>query len=111
MRQYVHRFRRSAAGATGLAALVAVLAGWVRGADEAGYMPGPVRNLVLVLKTESKSPKDLEERKKLLEEMTRPQVLRNADLRAALALDAWKDQDKNEAVAAIDDPVRRALIK
>jgi hypothetical protein len=69
----------------------------------------PVDALSEALRVECKTKADLEERKKALEDLTSVKRLPDADMHRALAAD-WKDQDKDESVAAVDEAVRKALI-
>lgn len=91
-----------------VAAILALFFGLGTVAAEEGYLSPPVQRLQSVLKADAKTPGDLKERRDALDKMANE--LPNADLRAALALDSWKDLDKVEAVAAVDGPVRGKLV-
>lgn len=104
----VPRLARILANSFGVVALallfIAPLAGQPAPTD-------PVERLDQVLHADSKTPADLDRRKKALEELTSDKQLKDADLPRALSLDAWKDLDKVEAVAAVDEPVRKKLVE
>jgi HEAT repeat protein len=75
------------------------------------FLPTVVREISMVLKADSKTEQDLENRRKSLENLTNPKTLPNSDLRAVLALDSWKDLDRSERLRAVDATIRESLIK
>jgi len=95
-----------------LAALTALL-GWLGSALAADdYNPNIIRRLdsALKAKPDPKSDADLTQRRDLLKSIVSDKDMRDSDLRLALSLDSWQDQAKDDAVRAIDNPVRQELI-
>ena len=96
-------------------AAFAVLAGWLGSALAApeDYNPTIIRRLDTALKAkpDPKSEADLAQRRDLLKSIVTDKQMRDADLRLALSLDSWQDLAKDDAVRAIDNPVRQELIE
>jgi HEAT repeat protein len=80
-------------------------------AAEDDYLPQSIRQLRLALKADPKTEEDLKHRDDELKKLTSPQRLPNADLRMALALEDWKDENKGTKVRAVDNAVRDSLIQ
>src|SRR5438128_1717523 len=78
----------------------------------APYGPDPVEDFRQALKTPVRDPMNQEEirfRRAQLEK--RMKALTIGDLRRALALQEWRDQDPDENVIGVDRPIREALVK
>jgi HEAT repeat protein len=94
-----------------ISAAVALLCA-LHGAPAAGpYAPDAVeelRNALKITVRDSANRDELQYRKDLLEK--RVKALTLGDIRRALLLNEWRDEDSDEAVAAVDRPIKEALI-